>query len=106
MALAGAVAACSPQSSNAVADAAIACARGSAPLAQRCTVERATSRDGLILTLREPGGGFRRLLATQDGRGVIAADGAEPARVTVVGPDLIEVALGGKRYRLPATVRR
>jgi len=45
------------------------------------------------------------LLVTQDGRGVIAADGAEAAKVTITGADGIEVALGGNRYRLPATVK-
>jgi hypothetical protein len=84
----------------------IPCAHGTAPLAPRCTVERERTDAGLVLTLRDPDGGFRRLLATRDGRGLVAAAGAEPARVAVVGPDLIEVALGGHRYRLPATVRQ
>ena len=44
------------------------------------------------------------MLVTHDGRGVIAADGAEPAKVTVVGTDGIEVSIGGDRYRLPATI--
>jgi hypothetical protein len=35
----------------------------------------------------------------------MAADGAEPANVRIVGPNLIEVSIGGDRYRLPATVR-
>ena len=59
-----------------------------------------------VLTIRHPDGGFRRLRITADGRGVIAADGAEPARVSVIGPADIEVAVGGDRYRLPATVKR
>ena len=70
-----------------------------------CTIDRIQSQDGLFLTLRHPDGGFRRLLVTTDGRGVVAADGAEKAEVTVLAPDLIEVAVGGARYRLPATVR-
>lgn len=70
-----------------------------------CGIDRVQSQDGLFLTLRHPDGGFRRLLVTRDGRGVIAADGAERAVVTVLAPRLIEVALGGARYRLPATVR-
>ena len=86
-------------------EARIACARGNAALAASCTVEQAQGRDGLILTVRHPDGGFRRLLVTQDGRGVIAADGAEVARVSVLGADGIEVALGGDRYRLPATIK-
>lgn len=86
-------------------EARIACARGNAALAASCTIEQAQGRDGAILTIRHPDGGFRRLLVTQDGRGVIAADGAEVARVSVLGADGIEVALGGDRYRLPATIK-
>ncbi|HZG09220.1 MAG TPA: hypothetical protein VEZ70_09600 [Allosphingosinicella sp.] len=71
-----------------------------------CAVERVTGSDGLTLTLRSPSGGFRRLLVTTDGRGVIAADGAEQAVVTPLGPDRIEVVLAGDRYRLPATVKQ
>lgn len=59
------------------------------------------------LTLRHPDGRFRRLQVTTDGRGVIAADGAEQAVVMVVdGSKQIEVALGGDHYRLPAKVGR
>jgi hypothetical protein len=67
-----------------------------------CMVERG---DGGTLTVRHPDGGFRRLLVTDDGRGVIAADGAVPAQVQVVAGNRIEVAIEGDRYRLPATVR-
>ena len=61
--------------------------------------------DGL-LTLRHPSGGFRRLQVVTDGRGVISADGAEPAKVATVGATLIEVSVGDDRYRLPALVER
>jgi hypothetical protein len=61
--------------------------------------------DGL-LTLRHPSGGFRRLQVMTDGRGVIAADGAQPARVSTVGDSLIEVSIAEDRYRLPAVVQR
>ena len=61
--------------------------------------------DGL-LTLRHPSGGFRRLQVVTDGRGVIAADGADAARVAMVGTSLIEVSVGEDRYRLPAVVER
>ncbi len=71
-----------------------------------CTIERAQGTEGTILTVRHPDGGFRRLLVTNDGRGVIAADGAEKALVSIIGDDRIEVALAGHRYRLPATVKR
>ncbi len=78
---------------------------GAAGFSYACTIDRTQSQDGLFLTLRHPDGGFRRLLVTTDGRGVIAADGAEKAEVTILAPDQIEVAIGGARYRLPATVR-
>ncbi len=77
---------------------------GAAEFERACVVERSAHR-GDVLTLRGPGGGFRRLAVTRDGRGVAAADGAEPAAVKVLGPDLIEVSIGADRYRLPARVR-
>lgn len=83
----------------------IECAVDGSPRFERvCRVERTAGREPL-LTVRSPGGGFRRLVATRDGRGVAAADGAEPARVTLAGAGLIEVSIGGDRYRLPAKVR-
>jgi hypothetical protein len=80
-------------------------ASGNAELAPVCTVDRTETSDSVILTLRHPDGAFHRLQITRDGRGVIAADGAEPAKVTPLAADRIEVELGGARYRLPATVR-
>jgi hypothetical protein len=80
-------------------------APGSREFAPACTLDRTETPNGVILTLRHPDGGFHRLQITRDGRGVIAADGAEPAKVTPLGANLIEVELGGARYRLPATVR-
>lgn len=71
-----------------------------------CSVERMTGPEGLTLTIRAPSGSFRRLLVTTDGRGVIAADGADPALVTPIAADRIEVAIAGDRYRLPARVKR
>ncbi|HXH16302.1 MAG TPA: hypothetical protein VNJ10_09240 [Sphingomonas sp.] len=93
------------QRDDTAGDTRIACAHGGAALAASCTIEQAQGRNGLILTVRHPDGGFRRLLVTKDGRGVIAADGAEVAKVTIVGTDGIDVALGGDRYRLSATIK-
>ena len=78
---------------------------GVSAFAQVCAIERADGPDGLVLTLRHPDGGFRRIDVTRDGRGVATADGAEPATVAVSGDHVIEVAIGGDRYRLPATVK-
>lgn len=87
-------------------EALIACATdGSRQWERACTVETTQGTDGPILVLRGPDGGFRRLAITSDGRGVVAADGAEPALVTPAGKGLIEVAIGNDRYRLPATVK-
>jgi hypothetical protein len=77
---------------------------GATAFARVCTIERTPGPD-VLFTVRAPSGSFRRLAATSDGRGVMAADGAEPATVRIVGPDLIEVSIGGDRYRLPATIR-
>ena len=77
---------------------------GAAEFKRICTVER-TAGPEILITLRSPSGSFRRLVATRDGRGVAAADGAEPGTVTIVGKDLIEVSIGSDRYRLPARIR-
>lgn len=70
-----------------------------------CIVEIASDTTGRVLTIRHPDGGFRRLRITTDGRGVITADGAQPAVVNVTGANEIEVTVSGDRYRLPATIR-
>ena len=89
-------------------DGRILCARGNAPLARSCTVEQTqgeAGKDGTVLTLRHPDGAFRRFTVTTDGRGVIPADGAEDAKVSIIEPGVIEVNVAGDRYRLPATVK-
>jgi hypothetical protein len=78
---------------------------GSEAFERNCIVEIAHAADGRLLTIRKPDGGFRRLQVTTDGHGVVAADGAEMAVVTLIPGDRIEVAIGGDRFRLPARVR-
>lgn len=78
---------------------------GAAAFARACSVERFDSAEGRLLTIRKPDGGFRRLRVTTDGSGVVAADGAERARVTILDGGRIDVEIGGDRFRLPATVR-
>ncbi len=70
-----------------------------------CTIEYRESDSGRTLVVRKPDGGFRRLRVARDGRGVVAADGAERAQVTIIADDRIEVAIGGDIFRLPAMVR-
>lgn len=81
-------------------------AAGQSALRRDCTVERGKDGAGaLILTVSHPDGHFRRLRVVDDGRGVVAADGAEEAQVAVLGEGGIEVTLAGERYRLPATIK-
>ncbi len=93
------------QARESAGDLRIPCARGTAVLQTVCTIEQTRGETGQILTIRHPDGAFRRLLVTDDGRGVVAADGAEVAKVGLIEGNGIEVELGGNRYRLPATVK-
>lgn len=93
-------------SGKAAEDGRIECAvDGSDSFRRICTLERVADPTGTTLTIIHPSGGFRRLRVAGDGRGVVAADGAEPAIVSVSGDKAIEVALAGDRYRLPATIK-
>ncbi|MFM7027692.1 MAG: hypothetical protein ACKOXK_03315 [Chakrabartia sp.] len=83
----------------------IACAVSGAPMAKLCGLERQATPAGPVLVLRHPDGGFRRLQIVTDGRGVIAADGAQPAKVRLRGADEIEVQIEGDIYRLPAKAK-
>ena len=82
----------------------VLCAHSDGDFARVCTIDREQTDTGLILTIHHPDGAFHRLLVTTDGRGVVAADGAQKAVVTVIGPDRIGVSLAGDHYQLPATV--
>ncbi|MGU3390484.1 hypothetical protein [Sphingomonas sp. M1A8_2b] len=93
------------QAKESAGDLRIPCARGTAALETVCTIEQARGETGPVLTIRHPDGGFRRLLVTDDGRGVIAADGAEVAKVGLIEGNGIEVSIGDARYRLPATIK-
>lgn len=94
------------QSRDAADEGRVNCALdGSKEMQRVCTVDRADTKDGLVLTVSHPDGGFHRLLVTKDGRGVVAADGAEKAQVAIVDGNEIEVGIGDDAYRLPATVK-
>lgn len=94
------------EEARAAAEGRIPCAiDGGAAFTTVCTIDRSQTQDGLILTIRHPDGGFHRLRVATDGRGVIAADGAVEAKVSVIDKDAIEVAIEDARYRLPATIR-
>ncbi len=107
-ALAALLVACSDGSgrngSGTAREARIECRSGAAAFARECTATLAEGPQGRLLVIAKPGGGFRRLLIARDGRGLIAADGAEPARVSVIDENRIEVAIGDDGFRLPARV--
>jgi hypothetical protein len=105
--LAAALVACSGESGRnetAAPETRIECRSGADAFARHCTVTLAEGPEGRVLVVRKPDGGFRRLRIARDGRGVVAADGAEPARVRVISDRLIEVAIGDDAYLLPARV--
>lgn len=82
----------------------ISCAIGTASeFTTNCSVERQVEDGVLFLTLNHEDGSFRRLRVMDDGSGVVAADGADEALITVFDGE-IEVSLGGDRYLLPATI--
>lgn len=82
----------------------IECALEGAKLFDRtCTVEEMSGDSGSVLVVGRGDVGYRRLQITTDGRGLVSADGAEPAKVTIIGAKLIEVTVGADRYRLPAS---
>lgn len=90
-------------SREAAEDGRIECALEGTKLFDRtCTVEEMSGEGGTILVVGRINVGYRRLQITTDGRGVVSADGAEPAKVSIVGDNVIEVAIGNDRYRLPA----
>jgi len=70
-----------------------------------CTLEKSQSPEGEVLTARAPGGGFRRFLVVRDGRGVIAADGAEEVQAKTAGKGSIDVTAGDMVWRLPARAK-
>jgi len=106
LALAFALAACSRAGEApevAEGDEHIACALGEgAAFAEACAVERATQDGRPVLVVRHPDGGFRRLVVEPDG--LALADGAGAVKMAVAG-NLMDVAVGGDRYRIPFAVK-
>ena len=90
-------------SKEAALDGLIDCAlEGAKAFDRDCTITEMSGADGTVLVVGKADVGYRRLQIASDGRGVVSADGAEPAKVTIVGDGMIEVAIGADRYRLPA----
>ena len=90
-------------SKEAALDGLIDCAlEGAKAFDRDCTITEMSGADGTVLVVGKADVGYPRLQIASDGRGVVSADGAEPAKVTIVGDGMIEVAIGADRYRLPA----
>lgn len=105
MASCAALAACSPAEEapkGRVIDCALA---GSIKFVPDCFVEDSRSGGRRFLTVRHKDGAFRRFEMVDDGRGVIAADGADPATADWSSEGVLEVAVGNDRYRFPARMK-
>lgn len=85
------------QRSSGLADCAIGAGAG---WRRDCSIEQV----GELLTFRHADGGFRRFNILKDGHGLIAADGAEKAGVTIIGKGQVEISVDDDRYRIPATI--
>lgn len=78
---------------------------GAAEFKPDCTVEEAVQNGRTMLVVAAPDGMFRRFEKVSDGRGVIVADGVEEALAHWVADGKLEVAVGGDRYRFPASLK-
>jgi hypothetical protein len=78
---------------------------GDEKFSRTCTMDRVAGQNGEEIVLSRGDGGFRRLRLLSGGRGVEAADGAEPAKQSIVEVGMLDVAIGADRYRLPAATK-
>lgn len=83
---------------------AVPCAPDREAALRTCSLDVVRQEAGLLLTLRRPDGGFRRL-DWPDGGALAPADGAERIAVTRLAIG-IEARIGGWRYRLEPAVMR
>ncbi len=82
----------------------IACALdGATQFEKDCLAERSVVDGIRVVTVRHPDGGFRRFEQTDDGLGLIAFDGAEPASRELL-EGFMEVRVAEDRYRFPVKV--
>lgn len=82
---------------------AIDCALGAgSQFGRDCLVERVAGEQGPEFVVRHPDGKFRRLRIADNRAGMVAIDGADEAVNELVGePAMLQVAIGGDRYRFP-----
>ncbi|MEO9469262.1 hypothetical protein [Parasphingorhabdus sp.] len=87
-------------------DGRIECAiNGSVSFSRNCETERLEGEDGVTLIVRHPDGGFRRFRVLTDGRGLEAADGSEPANISILEDNKIQVSIGPDTYIMPARMK-
>jgi hypothetical protein len=91
---------------EAVADGKVECAvSGETALTRSCETEKIVGRDGQLLVIRHPNGGFRRFKILTDGRGLKPAEGADPVAIQLLNDGKIEVVIAGDKYHLPAQIK-
>ncbi len=78
---------------------------GAASFARVCTTERIAGTGGPLLIIRHPDGGFRRFNILTDGRGLAAAQGADPTSISILNDGQIELKSADDKYRLPAKIK-
>ncbi|MDP3551494.1 MAG: hypothetical protein Q8R81_14030 [Novosphingobium sp.] len=78
---------------------------GAAKFAPDCFVQDSRSGEQQVLTVRHKDGAFRRFVMVDDGRGVVAADGADEATAKWSAEGVLEVSVAGDRYRFPARMK-
>lgn len=83
----------------------ISCAiDGAKVFSETCAVDQVKVDGKLTLVVRHPDGAFRRFAVVTDGRGLVAADGADQAKTAIQG-DKLAVSIGSDRYVFPAKVK-
>ena len=79
----------------------VACAlHGQRAFAPECRSMPIGKGDSWAMTIHHPDGGFRRFLVDAAGA-VTSADGAERVEQARTADGIVEIAVGGDRYRLP-----
>lgn len=78
---------------------------GAAKFTPDCFVTDTRSGERHLLTVRHKDGAFRRFEMVDDGRGLIAADGADAASAKWSAEGVLEVTVAGDRYRFPARMK-
>lgn len=78
---------------------------GSEKFLPDCFVEDSRLGERRFLTVRHKDGTFRRFEMVDDGRGVIAADGADEATAKWSAEGVLEVSVGKDRFRFPARMK-